>query len=91
MNFEWNENKRKQVLKKHKVDLLYAALIFKGPVITRVDDREEYREIRQISLGLVEGECFVVVHTERDGATRLITAWKGGREDHDRYQKSIVG
>jgi uncharacterized protein len=48
------------VIKEHSVDMLYAALIFERPVLTRVDDRKDYGEERLISLGMVDGECFVV-------------------------------
>ncbi len=72
------------------MDILYAALIFEGEVLSWVDDRRDYGEERRISLGLVEGEPFVVVHTGRNGITRLITAWKGGRDDFGRYQAGIA-
>lgn len=90
MVFQWDNKKRQRVWKKRKVDIVYAALIFEGPVLTAIDDREDYGEVREISIGLVDGECFVVVHTDRNGETRIITAWKGGREEHDRYQASIA-
>lgn len=89
MEFEWDEEKRRQVIEARRVDLVYAALIFEGPVLTRIDDRADYGEIRLVSLGMIEGECFVVVHTERNGVTRLITAWKGGRDERSRYQASV--
>lgn len=91
MDFEWDEDKRQSVLRERKGDLLYAALIFEGPVLTRVDDRRPHGEPRWISIGLVADECFVVVHTERDGRTRLITAWKGGRHDRGIYEARISG
>jgi uncharacterized protein len=90
MDFEWDEAKRKGVLAKHGVDLLYAALIFEGPVLTRIDDRQDYGEERLISLGLVGDECFVVVHTRRKDVIRLITAWKGGREEKAIYEESFA-
>jgi uncharacterized protein len=90
MQFEWDEAKRAKVIADHGVDILYAALMFEGPVLTRVDDRREYGEIRQISMGMVEDECFIIVHTERDGAMRLITAWKGGRNARSYYQAGIA-
>lgn len=89
MEFEWDETKRLSNLEKHGVDLLYAALIFDGPTLRRQDDRYEYEEVRFISLGLVDGQPFVVVHTDRDNATRLISAWKGGRRDYAAYKKSF--
>jgi uncharacterized DUF497 family protein len=88
--FEWDENKRQQVIKERGVDMVYAALIFEGEVLTRVDDREDYGEVRLISLGVVDDDCFVVVHTERKGSTRLTTAWKGGRDERAQYEASIA-
>jgi uncharacterized protein len=90
MIFEYDERKRRQVLAERGVDLLSAALIFEGDVLTRIDDRADYGEVRKISLGMVEDECFVVVHTERDDAIRLITAWKGGQRDRARYQAGLA-
>lgn len=90
MEFEWDEVKRQKVIAERQVDILYAALIFDGPVLTRIDDREDYGEHRLISLGMVDDECFIVVYTEREGVTRLITAWKGGRRDRAEYEKSIA-
>lgn len=90
MEFEWDEAKREEVIKARDVDILYAALIFEGIVVTNVDDRKEYGETRFKSVGMVGSECFIVVHTQRDGITRLITAWKGGRIDRERYEASIA-
>ena len=56
MEFEWDERKRRETLRKHGVDLLEAALIFEGPVLSRPDDRKDYGEIREVSLGMVDGE-----------------------------------
>lgn len=91
MEFEWNESKRNDVIKKRGVDILYAALIFENPVLSRPDNRQDYGEERLVSLGLVDGEPYIVVHTERNGITRLITAWKGGRNDFGKYQAGIAG
>jgi uncharacterized DUF497 family protein len=90
VEFEWDEGKRRQVIETRGVDVVYAALIFEGPVLTRIDDRADYGEVRRISLGMVGDECFVVVHTDRSGVTRLITAWKGGRDERAAYAAGIA-
>jgi len=90
LEFEWDENKRRDVIRKRGVDMLYAALIFEGDVLTRLDDRVDYGEERLISLGTVEDECFVVVHTERNGVIRLITAWKGGRHERSYLEAGLA-
>lgn len=90
MEFEWDEDKRQSIIAEREVDILFAAAIFNGVVVTKVDKRRDYGEERLTSLGLVDGEAYVVVHTERDGVTRLITAWKGGRSGKRRYQASLA-
>ncbi|HSO48324.1 MAG TPA: BrnT family toxin [Rhizobiaceae bacterium] len=91
MVFEWDEAKRQLLIAARKIDLIDAAGIFEGPVVTRTDNRRDYGEVRYISIGFVDGQCFVVVHTERDGVTRLITAWRGGRNEQLKYQAGITG
>jgi len=91
MQFEWDEEKRARNLIKHGVDLVDAALIFEGPVFTMSDMRKDYGKPRSISIGIVDDGLFVVVHTERDGVMRLISARQGGRRDHAKYEKSILG
>lgn len=90
MDFEWDEAKRLQTIEKRGIDILYAAGIFEGPVMTHVDSRDYGGELRSISIGVGDGECFVVVHTERESVTRLITAWKGGRDDRKRYEACLA-
>ena len=87
--FEWDERKRRANIAKHGVDFAHALLIFENYVISRIDDRQDYGEMRFVSLGMVDNECFVVVHTERDGATRLISAWKGGHDEESYYHEGL--
>lgn len=91
MQFEWDEDKRQDILNKRGIDILDAALIFESAIVTRTDDRRDYGEERFISLGMVDGECYVVVHTERNGNIRLITAWKGSRSDRQEYKNRFAG
>jgi uncharacterized DUF497 family protein len=91
MEFEWDDAKRQEVVDRRGIDLLFAAGIFEGRVLTRLDPRDYGGETRLVSIGIVEGDYFVVVHTEREGRTRLITAWRAGRDERRQYQASIAG
>ena len=90
MEFEWNEEKRRSNLEKHGVDIFVAALIFDGPTLNKEDRRRDYGEARIKSIGLVDDTCYVVIHTERNGATRLISAWLGGRRDQRELEAHIA-
>ena len=39
--FEWDEQKRQEVFDERGVDMLFAALIFEGDILTKIDDRED--------------------------------------------------
>jgi uncharacterized DUF497 family protein len=84
--FDWDETKRQANLAKHSVDILKAARIFHAPTVDVVDRRPGYGEERIRSVGFIGDECYVVVWTWRGSARRLISAWKGGRRDRERYQ-----
>ncbi len=90
MQLEWDEQKRREIYDERGIDILEAALIFENPVLTKQDNRQDYGEMRLISLGMVDDEAFIVVHTERNGINRLITAWKGGRRERETYKKHIA-
>jgi hypothetical protein len=90
LDFEWNEEKRRSNLEKHGVDVFVAALIFDGPTITKEDRRHDYGEQRFKSIGMVDDTCYVVIHTERNGAIRLISAWQGGRRDRRELEAHLA-
>jgi uncharacterized DUF497 family protein len=46
LEFEWDEAKARINLEKHKVSFLTASTIFLNARLERIDDREEYGEIR---------------------------------------------
>lgn len=86
MGFQWDPEKSAANEAKHGISFLQAAQIFRGPILTRPDDRKDYGEQRLIALGAYDGEVLRVVFTERDGDIRLISAWKAGKHDRKRYQ-----
>lgn len=92
MLFEWDENKNKANQKKHGISFEEAALIFKGDALTRIDDREDYGEEREVSIGLIGANVVaVVVHTNRQNVIRIISARLANRAERkvydDYYQK----
>ena len=86
--FEWNGEKNKANRVKHGISFEEAQVIFEGPLFTKPDERENYGEERFISYGQL-GRLVVaaVVHTDRGGRKRLISARKANRKErHDYYE-----
>lgn len=74
--FEWDEAKDAANRLKHGLTFAEAASIWEGPVLTGADEGHDEEE-REISFGLIGGTTVVcVVHTERHGKTRIISARK---------------
>ena len=90
MDFEWDEQKERQNIEKHGIGFAMACRIFDSPVFTRTDQRKDYGEVRQISVGVVEDVAFLTVaHTDRHGITRIISARPASRKERKSYEQAI--
>jgi uncharacterized DUF497 family protein len=90
LQFEWDEDKATQNVAKHGVSFLTAAEIFANEIIERIDDREDYGELRFIALGRVETEIYRVAYTWRgEKVIRIITAQKASRYERETYYREI--
>ncbi len=88
IEFEWDEAKADDNLRKHGVSFEFAATAFRDPFgIEWIDEREAYGEVRTILLGMADGTVLVVVYTERESRIRLISARRATRYEQDRYYR----
>jgi uncharacterized DUF497 family protein len=88
LEFEWDEAKARINLEKHRVSFLTAAAIFSNERLERIDDREEYGELRWIALGRVDDEVYRVVFTWRgENLIRLISAQKASKDEREIYYR----
>lgn len=86
MEFEWDERKNQANRAKHGISFEEAVVIFEGPILTLPDDRFDYGEPRVISIGSAGSELFLtVVHTDRNGKTRVISARRANRRERSLY------
>jgi uncharacterized DUF497 family protein len=88
LEFEWDETKAKGNLEKHGVSFLTAAAIFSNERLERIDDREDYGELRWIALGRVGIEVYRVVFTWRsENLIRVVTAQKASKDEEEIYYR----
>jgi hypothetical protein len=85
MDFEWNNDKQESNLQKHGVDFLDAVRIFSNPVLEWVDTRKDYGEKRIMTIGYDDENYFIVVSTWRGKNRRVISAWKAGTDEKEKY------
>ena len=88
--FEWDAEKDRANRGKHDISFDEAKTIFDGPVLSALDQREDYGEDRFISYGqLGVLVVVVVVHTSRGGRIRLISARKANRKERQAYYEHL--
>lgn len=91
LEFEWDVDKAAANLAKHGVSFLTAATIFANEIVERIDDREDYGELRHIALGRVDMNVFRVVFTWRgEKLVRIISAQKASKHERDIYYREIL-
>ncbi len=74
--YEWDEAKNQANIRKHGIDFRDAVHVFDKPTLDRLDDREDYGEIRMDSIGDLGGLVVVnVTHADwQEHTPRLISA-----------------
>ena len=78
--FEWDEDKNLANRRKHGISFHEASTIFEGRVLS-LEDNGHNGEARQRSYGLGGIVVVCVVHTDRNGVTRIISARKATRNE----------
>ena len=88
--FKWDDEKDRTNQKKHGITFEEAKAMFDGPVLTATDDRQDYGEERFISTGQLGAfVVVVVVHTNRSGWIRLISARMANRKERQAYYEHL--
>ncbi|HEY1646403.1 MAG TPA: BrnT family toxin [Terracidiphilus sp.] len=90
LEFEWDKVKAASNLKKRGVSFLTAAAIFSHERLERVDDREDYGEVRWIALGRVDIEVYRVVYTWRaENLIRIVSAQRASQDEQEIYYREV--
>ncbi len=86
---EWDPEKNRSNLAKHGISFEEAKAIFDGEHLS-IEDEGDHDEIRERSYGLIRGLLLLcVVHTDRDGVTRIISARKATPSERRLYDAHI--
>jgi uncharacterized DUF497 family protein len=77
-------------IRKHGIDFNDAIEIFNSPVLSRLDNAENYGEERWIGIGWLKNITAVVVYTERkNDVIRIISVRKATKQEGRYYEQRI--
>ena len=87
MNFEWDEAKNRENIRKHGFDFADAWKVFEAPMLTFLDTREDYGEDRWIGLGILGDQIVKIIYTESDEPTiRIISLRKAIKYERQEFE-----
>lgn len=91
MLISYDEQKRASTLEHRGLDFADAGeLLFSDlPVLTLLDDREDYGEERWQTMGPFRGDIVMIVWTQRDDARRIISMRKCNDREKGKYHETV--
>ena len=88
--FEWDKRKNAANIRKHGISFDVAKAVFAGDLVTWTDERQDYGEVRKISIGLISDRaCVTVVYTYRKERLPLISARPASAQERKRYEEAL--
>ena len=90
MQFEWDEAKNLENIRKHEIDFSDVPGMFEGEMLIELDDRLDYGEDRWFGIGFLGLGIAVVVWTERrKKVIRIISARRANRHEQKRFEQYL--
>jgi uncharacterized protein len=90
MQFEWDESKNLENIRKHEIDFADVSAMFDREMLIELDDRFDYGEDRWIGIGFLGLGIAVVVWTERrNNVIRIISARRANRHEQKRLEQYL--
>lgn len=81
MQFDWHDAKHERNRRERGFGFDFAARIFAGRVLLRVDDRRDYGEVRVKAIGEAAGIVLVVIFTDRGDLRWIISARRANAKE----------
>jgi uncharacterized DUF497 family protein len=91
LQFEWDPEKARINLSKHRVRFDEASTVFGDPLALTIDDPDHsYQERRLLTTGFsAKRRLIIVAHTHREGAIRIISARPVSRNERKQYESEV--
>lgn len=85
MPVEFDPAKRAATLVARRLDMARADEVFAGPTLTVEDDRQNYGEVRFITIGFLDDAMVILVWTPRKRNHRVISMRKANERERTLY------
>ncbi len=91
MQFECDEAKNLENIRKHKIDFADIPKMFDTTMLIELDNRFNYGEERWLGIGFLGNGVAVVIWTERQSdVIRIISARRANRYERKRFEQYLT-
>jgi uncharacterized protein len=91
MQFEWDDAKNLENIRKHKIDFADVPKMFDSTMLIELDNRFDYGEERLRGIGFLGNGVAVVIWTERQSdIIRIISARRANRYERQRFEQYLT-
>lgn len=91
MNFEWDEEKSQENLRKHGFTFEEVWQIFEAPILDELDKRTYYGEERWNGIGLLGNRIVVITYTFRGEDTiRIVSLRKALKHEREKFEQGRI-
>lgn len=90
MDFEWDEEKNRENIRRHGLDFADAELVFSMPMWVRPDVRFDYGEHRFIGIGFLENRVVLIAFSEpAEDIVRVISMRRAKKNERAKFEQRI--
>jgi len=89
MEVTFDPSKRAATLQHRGLDFADAGAVLAGVTVEYEDDRFDYGEMRNVSVGMLRGQVVVVVWADRAGVPHVISMRKATKGEADEYYERV--
>ena len=90
MQFEWDEAKNLENIRKHEIDFSDVHKMFDNPMLVELDTRFNYDEERFFGIGFLGSGVAVAIWTERrNNVIRIISARRANKNERQRLKRYL--
>ncbi|MEK6747256.1 MAG: BrnT family toxin [Pseudomonadota bacterium] len=87
MKIEYDTAKNEVNISKHGVSFERVMELDWRNVVSQLDKRKEYGEVRILSYGMINGRLYTLVWTSRNSNIRPISFRKANKKEKNKYEK----
>ncbi len=85
MRITFDRAKREKTRRERGIDFKDARHVFAGRTLDRQDSREDYGEVRMLTVGHLNGRMVMVVWTQRGNTRRIISMRKCNAKEQAKF------